>query len=164
VVSALTVLPVYPVSMVAGTPQPVINADSAETVGWPRFVREIARVYRTLPPAERSRTTLMMSNYGEAGAIDRYGPEHGLPRAYSPHNGYWHFGRPPESDGPVIVVGPEEGEGPGRLALYWQQVTMAGRIDNGVDLDNEEQGKPVWICRGQREPWSTLWPKLKTLS
>ncbi|MFC9974641.1 glycosyltransferase family 39 protein [Spirillospora sp. NPDC127200] len=163
--TALTTLPVYPVGMLADTPQPVINADAAETVGWRRFTAEVARVHRSLPERERSRATLLMGNYGEAGAIDRYGPSYGLPRPYSGHNGYWHFGRPADTGGPVIVVGPETvGGGRMYLSRYWSQVTVAGRIDNGVGLDNQEQGKPVWICRGQREPWPSLWPKLKTLS
>jgi hypothetical protein len=43
-------------------------------------------------------------------------------------------------------------------------VAIAGRIDNGVGLDNEQQGKPVWGCHGQRSPWPVLWPELKHLS
>ena len=35
---------------------------------------------------------------------------------------------------------------------------LAARIDNGVALDNEEQGGPVWLCAATVEPWSTLWP------
>jgi hypothetical protein len=58
-------------------------------------------------------------------------------------------------------VGPEGTEGAAYLRRFWTGVTAAGRIDNGVGLDNEEQGKPVWLCRGQRAPWPVLWPKLK---
>ncbi|MDL4774933.1 MULTISPECIES: glycosyltransferase family 39 protein [Thermomonosporaceae] len=156
----LVTLPVYPVRDLAGTPQPVINPDSAETVGWPRFAAEIARVHRALPTAERRKATIVTSNYGEAGALDRYGPAHGLPRAYSGHNGYWYFGRPPDTGGPTIVVGPDT---PALLRRYWSDVTVAGRIDDGVGLDNEEQGKPVFVCRGQTAPWRTLWPDFKHL-
>ncbi|WP_206664058.1 glycosyltransferase family 39 protein [Thermomonospora catenispora] len=159
VVAAALTLPVYSVSVLADTPQPAINADAAETVGWPRLVAEAARVHRSLPPAERARAVVFTVNYGQAGALDRYGPRFGLPRPYSGHNGYWHFGRPPETGGPVIVVG---GEAP-LLRRHWSEVTMAGRVDNGVGLDNDEQGTPVWICRGQREPWAVLWPRLKHL-
>jgi hypothetical protein len=50
------------------------------------------------------------------------------------------------------------------LRRFWTDVRPVGRIDNGDGLDNREQGKPVWICRGQRAPWAELWPELKTLS
>ncbi|MGP4024205.1 ArnT family glycosyltransferase [Actinomadura sp. 3N407] len=164
ITTALLTLPVYPVKWLADTPQPVINADSAETVGWPRFAARVAEVYGSLPPDERSKATIIVSNYGEAGALDKYGPEHGLPRAYSGHNGYWYFGRPPDTGGPAIVVGPETEAGAPYLRRFWTDVRAVSRIDNGVGLDNQEQGKPVWICRGQRAPWPELWPRLKTLS
>ncbi|MEV5573656.1 glycosyltransferase family 39 protein [Spirillospora sp. NPDC052269] len=154
---ALT-LPVYPVRWLHVTPQPVINVDSAEMVGWPRFAARIADVYRTLP--DRARATLLTGNYGEAGAIDRYGGKYGLPRAYSGHNGFWYFGRPPDSGGPTIVVGPKSAHD---LLTAWTSVTVAGRIDDGVHLKNQEQGNPIWVCRGQRIPWSELWPRLKHL-
>ncbi|MGK5551471.1 ArnT family glycosyltransferase [Actinomadura kijaniata] len=159
--TVLTTLPVYPVGRLKDTPQPAVNADAAETVGWPRLTAEIARVHRSLPPDERARATILTSNYGEAGAIDRYGPALGLPRPHSGHNGYWYFGRPADTGGPTIVVGPDSAA---PLTRFWTQVTVAGRVDNGVGLDNEEQGKPVFVCRGQREPWARLWPKLRRLS
>ncbi|WP_211238618.1 ArnT family glycosyltransferase [Actinomadura rifamycini] len=160
--TVLLTLPVYPVATLASTPQPAVNADGAETVGWPRFAAEVARVHRTLPPGEPA--TIIVGNYGEAGALDRYGPDLGLPRAYSGHNGYWYFGRPPDTATTAVVVGPESVAGAARLRRFWTDVRPAGRIDNGVGLDNEEQGKPVWICRGLRGTWTDLWPEFRTLS
>lgn len=164
ITTALLTLPVYPVTWLARTPQPAVNADAAETVGWPRFAEQVADAYASLPPDERATATIIVSNYGEAGAIDKYGPRLGLPRAYSGHNGYWYFGRPPQTGGPAVVVGPETTAGASYLRQFWSDVRPVGAIDNGVGLDNQEQGKPVWICRGQRAPWSELWPRLKTLS
>lgn len=160
-VTVLIALPVYPVDLLARTPQPYVNADAAETVGWPRLVAEVARVHRSLPEDERSRAVIVTANYGEAGAIDRYGPDLGLPRAHSGHNGYRDFGRPPDTGGPVIFVGAQSAAG---LSRFWTGVTAAGRIDNGVGLDNEEQDQTVWICRGPRAPWPVLWPRLAHLS
>ncbi len=48
---------------------------------------------------------ILTSNYGEAGALTRYGPERGLPRAYSGHNSFADFGVPPDTADVVIVVG-----------------------------------------------------------
>ncbi|MEU7864488.1 glycosyltransferase family 39 protein [Nonomuraea sp. NPDC049141] len=163
VVTVALTLPVYPVDWLARTPQPYINADSAETVGWREFAAEVARVYRALPAADRSLTTIVAGNYGQAGALDRYGPALGLPRAYSGHNGFWYFGRPADTDGPTIFVGPEGEDGAAYLHRFWTDVTVAGRFDNGVDLDSQEQGKPVWVCRGHRASWTVLWPQFKQL-
>jgi hypothetical protein len=99
-------------------------------------------------------------NYGEAGAISRYGPALGIARAYSGHNAYWRFGRPPDGAKPVIVVGYDD---PSSRRGIFDNCKLAARIDNGVDVDNEEQGRPVWTCATTAAPWSRLWPRLRHL-
>ena len=41
----------------------------------------VARVYNSLPPDVRARTAIFAQNYGQAGAIDLFGPKYGLPPA-----------------------------------------------------------------------------------
>ena len=86
-------------------PMVAVNHDAGETVGWPAFVRPRSRRSGTGCPAERATGVVLTRNYGEAGAVDRYGPARGLPPAYSGHNGYGDWGPPPGAAGPVIVVG-----------------------------------------------------------
>jgi hypothetical protein len=152
-------LPVIPVGSVASSPVAALNDDVLETIGWPRFTETVAGVYRSLPPGQRSRAVVFTSNYGEAGAIDRYGPDLGLPRAYSGHNGYGYWGIPPDQASPVVAVGLPEGY----LSRFFDGCRLAARIDNGVDADNEEQGAPVAVCRTVRAPWAHLWPRLSHL-
>ena len=117
-------------------------------------------MWNRLPPAERAGAVVFTGNYGEAGAIARYGPALGVPRAYSGHNAFWRFGRPPDGAGPIIVVGYDSLRA---LQGSFSGCRLAARIDNGVALDNEEQGGPVWLCAATVEPWSTLWPRLRHL-
>ena len=98
-------LPVVPVSSLHSTAIVALNYDAGETVGWPAFVSEIAAAYRTLPPGQRSSAIVLTSNYGEAGAVDHFGPADGLPAAYSGHNGFWYWGPPPATATTAIVVG-----------------------------------------------------------
>jgi hypothetical protein len=42
-------------------------------------------------------------------------------------------------------------------------VAAAATIDNGVGLDNEEQGRTVWVASGRQEPWSEIWPRVRRL-
>ena len=57
----------------ADVPLQNINYNLGEEVGWHDLVREVAAVDRSLPPAERRSAVIVTSNYGEAGAIDRFG-------------------------------------------------------------------------------------------
>jgi hypothetical protein len=160
-VSALISLPIVPARSLADTPIPDLNEDVVETVGWPQFTDDVTRVWRTLPRAERSSAVIFTINYGEAGAIERFGPERGLPRAYSGHNSFWSFGRPTGRAGPVVAVGFGE---PGYLARFFKGCRVVARADNGLGVDNEEQGAPIATCVGPRRPWAELWPRLHHLN
>ena len=159
VVSALLggaiALPILPVERVE--PVVAVNPDVGETIGWPELARTVAEVKGDLPSADPP--VILTGNYGEAGAIDRYGPELGLPPAYSGHNGYWEWGPPPDTQGPVILVGLWGTE---VLDGFWD-CQLAARIENRAGVDNEEAGVPVWACAGGPENWATLWPRLQRL-
>jgi hypothetical protein len=143
------------------TPQPAVNYDAGETVGWPEFARTVAAVYNGLPGPERRSAVILAGNYGEAGALDHYGPSLGLPPVYSGHLAYWRWGPPPADASPVLVVG--YGWDEAELREACGELTHAATIDNGVDLDNEEQGADVWICRAPHSSWPATWPDLRHL-
>jgi 4-amino-4-deoxy-L-arabinose transferase-like glycosyltransferase len=132
------------------------NKDVGETIGWPELARTVAGVYRRLPAG--ARPVILTDNYGEAGAIDRYGPGLGLPAAYSGHNAYGYWRRPPDGSAPVIAVGLDPGE-----TAQLRGCTVAARIDNRAGVENEERGAPVLVCRRPRRPWSQEWPALRHL-
>jgi len=160
-VAAVITLPLVPVEDVHATPIPDLNEDAIETIGWPTFAATVGRVWNELPQSERSTAVVYASNYGEAGAIARYGRAHGIPRAYSGHNAFWRFGRPPDGAHPIIVVGYHHREA---LRGEFRGCVLSARIDNGVAVDNEEQGARIWTCATTTEPWSRLWPRLHSLN
>jgi hypothetical protein len=153
--NSLLMLPIVPVDRLGGTPIADVNYDAGETVGWPRLAAAVEEVRADLPAGER--IAVLTANYGQAGAVDRFAPR--LAPAYSAHNSYWSWGPPPEDTDAVIVVGyPEE-----RLTPWFGRVELAARVDNGVDLDNEEQDAPIWVATDRLAPWSEIWPELRRL-
>ena len=153
-------LPVWPLSWLPNTPQAWINYDGLETVGWPQLVRAVAEVRDTLP--DGAEATILTVNYGEAGAIDRFGGAFGLPHAYSGHNAYWTWGPPPDTaTGPVIVVGYGR---PERLTPFFTEVEPVRRVYTPHGIENDENGVIIWVCRGLRRPWSAIWPELASLA
>ncbi len=154
VVSALIALPVLPASVLADTPIPGINQTSGDQVGWPAYVRQIATVYRGVPSDQRGHTVLVASNYGEAGALARYGKALHLPQVYSGQNELYFDARPPDSARTVVVIG-------GALAVARREFgtcQVKAHLDSGTGVDNEEQGEPVAVCSDPRGPWRQLWP------
>jgi 4-amino-4-deoxy-L-arabinose transferase-like glycosyltransferase len=155
-ISAPLALPLLPVRDLQGSIVMAINPDQGETVGWPRFVQTINDAWRAIPAAERRQTAIFTGNYGEAGAVDLLGPRLGLPRAYSGHNGFSEWGVPPARDGHALIVG---FDGPADARPQFQGCHTLARINDGVGLDNDEQGYPVMLCRVAGR-WPALWPKL----
>ena len=153
--SAFLMLPLVPVGDLARTPVPDVSSDAGETVGWPEFAATVAAVHERVPAGER--VAVLTGNYGEAGAVDRFLPA--LAPAHSGHNAYWAWGPPPEDATTLIVVGVDEAQ----LRRWFGRVELAARIDNGVGLDNDEQGEPVWLASERRLPWSQLWPQLREI-
>lgn len=153
--AVVLMLPVLPERWLAATPVVEVNYDAGETVGWPAFAATVAGVRATVAADER--VAVLTRNYGQAGAVDRFLPD--LAPAHSGHNAYWDWGPPPDGATTVIVVGYGEEE----LRRWFADVRPAARIDNGVGLDNDEQGTPVWLARDLRAPWAQLWPQLRRL-
>lgn len=150
-------LPVLPVSVLHSTPIVALNYDAGETIAWPTFVHQIGAVYHSLPASQRASATVLASNYGEAGAVDRFGPADGLPRAYSGHMSFWYWGPPPASATTAIVVGYARSQ-----LGFCGSVTLAARLNNHVKVSDDEQGAPVWVCRDLRVSWRAIWPSQRS--
>jgi 4-amino-4-deoxy-L-arabinose transferase-like glycosyltransferase len=137
-----------------------VNDAAAETVGWPQLARQVADTVRALPAQERSSVMILTGSYGEAGAIDRFGPALGLPPAYSPHNSYADFRQPTDNGATVVAVRFSVGY----LDRYFERCRQVATVDNGLDVDNEVQGAPILVCRGLRGDWRDVWKRMRFLS
>jgi hypothetical protein len=153
VVSATIALPVLPVERLG--PVLAVNYDAGETVGWPAFAEQVRQAVATVPAGQRADAVVLTGNYGEAGAVERFAPD--LAPAYSGHNGFAEWGPPPERARPVVVVGWQDVDG---LLAGCEPV---GAVDNGHDLDNDEQGAPIRRCTGPVGTWREVWPRLRRL-
>jgi 4-amino-4-deoxy-L-arabinose transferase-like glycosyltransferase len=154
--SVLVTLPVIPVTDLHNTS---VQYDVGETVGWPTFVAEIAAAYRRVPVPSRGTVAILGSNYGESGAVDRYGARYGLPHAYGVHMGYWYWGPPPPSATSVVAIGFDRDQ----LARFCSDPVLLARLDNHLGVPDDEQRAPVWSCTALRAPWKTLWSRLRVL-
>jgi len=159
-IGAVVALPLVPVGSLGDTPIPDVNQTARDAVGWPVYVQTVSDVYSALPAEDRARAVLLTTNYGEAGALHRYGPEHGLPDVYSGHNELWFAGPPPES-ATVVVAWTQELS---KLRTLFAECEQRAVMDNRVGVDNEEQGSVVAVCRNPVGGWSTIWPRLQHYS
>jgi hypothetical protein len=127
----------------------------ADEFGWEDMTREVARIYNSLPADERSRTAIFANDYGQAGAIDFFGPKYGLPKAVSGHQSYWLWGPRNYTGDSVIVLG-SDGQGDRE---HFKTVEVAGRAAHPYSRLDEQYD--IFLCRGLIEDLRTFWPHTK---
>ncbi len=153
-VSAFIGLPLLTVGTVGATPIPGINPIVGDSVGWPTYVRQVTKAYDALP--DPASAAVFTSNYGEAGAVHHFAPD--VP-VFSAQNALYDQARPPASVTSMVVVGGQYDE----ARRLFSTCRVVDHLDLGVDVDNEEQGQPVAVCRGPVASWDVLWPRLHHL-
>lgn len=128
----------------------------ADRLGWPELAATVAEVANRLPEEERSEICIFAQNYGQAGAIDLYGPDLGLPNAMSGHNTYWWWG-PGECSGEVVlIIGGNQEDHERTFATVEKATTYTCQ-----DCMPYENNKPIWICRNSRLTLDEIWPQVR---
>ena len=128
----------------------------ADRYGWREMVDQVKAAYDTLSPQEQAEACILTSNYGEAGAVDFYGPALGLPRAISGHNSYFIWG-PQGCTGKVIIT---VNISPADVTAAVESVVLAGHTSCTYCMPFENNA-PILIARGLKVSILDVWPQVK---
>jgi len=127
----------------------------ADQFGWEEMAVTVARVYNDLPPEVRPKTAIFGQNYGQAGAIDLFGPKYGLPPAISGHQSYFLWGPRGYTGESVIVMAGRQQD----LESRFSSVQKVARVYHPYSMPYEHFD--VFYCRGLKRPLSEIWPQVK---
>jgi hypothetical protein len=116
----------------------------------------VAEVYRHAAGQQQESILLLAENYGEAGALEFFGPRYGLPPVISPHNTYHLWSATQDAAHSYIAIGLPEGQ----LREIFEEVTEAGLHTCTYCMDYENN-LPVYVCRRARVPYGDWWPGTK---
>ena len=128
----------------------------ADMHGWKEMAQATANAFNRLTPEEKKKCAIFGQNYGQAAAIDFYGPALGLPKAISGHQNYYLWG-PRGATGEVMIVLDDDAP---RLRELFTHVEEAG-VFRAPYVMPYENDRPIHICRGLKMPMSELWPQIK---
>ena len=128
----------------------------SDELGWRALEQQVARVYHSLPPAERTRTAILATNYGEAAALDVYGAADGLPPASSGQNQYFLWGPHPSFAENVIHINGD----PQRWRRLCADVQTVGSFGTPYAMPYERD-RPIFICRGLRFDLQLAWARFQ---
>jgi hypothetical protein len=131
----------------------------ADQFGWEEFVATVATVYRKLTPEEQAECFIFVRNYGEAGAIDFFGKQYGLPNARCAHNNYWMWGPGTRTGNIAIIVGGSRTlqDNLNDLNRRYTHVELAGTTYAKYAMPFEN-GRLIFLCKGMNTTFQKLWP------
>jgi 4-amino-4-deoxy-L-arabinose transferase-like glycosyltransferase len=155
VVFAVLTLPMAPINSAWWRFAVHFQGDYREEIGWPEFVATVAQIRDSLPQADRAKLGILAANYGEAGAVDLYGPQYALPPAISGVNSYFGHAYPSPPPETLIVVGFSQRF----VDLNFSSCQVAAHSWNRYDVENEEtKDHPnMYVCRGMKQSWPEFW-------
>lgn len=158
VVGVVLLKPIAPINSPLWEITSSVNGEVVEMVGWPDLAEQVAAIYTALPETEKPRAAILAGNYGEAGALELYGPGLGLPRVISGSNSLWERGYGEPEPETVIVVGFELPH----AQHFFASCRSAGKVKNSYGVPNEEstQHTGLYVCRQPRQPWAEMWVEM----
>ncbi|MGB8262215.1 MAG: glycosyltransferase family 39 protein [Terracidiphilus sp.] len=155
VLAVAVILPISPINSSWWKAMDKWSDSFREEVGWQDLTFTVAAIRDSLPASDRQHLGILAGNYGEAGAIDLYGPAYGLPQAIGGIDSYWEhgYGNPPAET--LIVVGISREF----LERHFESVVLAAHNTNSYDVLNEEtkDHPDIFVCRRLRGSWAEFW-------
>jgi 4-amino-4-deoxy-L-arabinose transferase-like glycosyltransferase len=123
--------------------------------GWPEMVSAVAQLYEALPAEQRAKTGIMAGTYGDAGAIDFFGPKMGLPKAISAHQNYYLWG-PREYTGESLIFLHFDVED---VRSWCDSVQIGPKLDPYYGMGEEHY--TIVVCKVLKKPLAQVWPRFK---
>ncbi len=127
--------------------------DYADMLGWENQAATVAQVYHRLTPQERAHCVILASNYGQAGALQHYAKQYGLPQVISYHGSFYLWGPGNASKEILLTVGIDAED----LQPHFQSVEHAGRFTHAFAREGDV---PIFLCRKAHVALQEVWPRL----
>ncbi len=128
--------------------------DYADMLGWKERTAAVAQAYRALPALERAEAVIIANNWGEAGALEFYGPHYGLPQVVCAAGSYYFWGPGPKPGAVAVTIG----EGKEGLYRFYDSVEAGPHLVDSLTV-REERDLTVYICRKPKTTLQAIWPK-----
>lgn len=129
----------------------------ADEFGWRAMTAAVASAYRALPRQERVQTPIFADTYGDAAALEHYGPRAGLPPPIGAQNQYFLWGTHGYRLRTMLAVGASEYR---NLKVLYAHVVLVGLFTD-PRRSAEEGPTPIYFCSGPRLPDGDIWRRLR---
>jgi hypothetical protein len=131
----------------------------ADCFGWEELSENVSDVYQKLSDPDKKKVCILTGNYGEAGALQFYGPKYGLPDPVCSQN-IWYFWGPGRNTGSVMIIVGFPGDFYNTLTNNFDNVEIERKTVTKYAMPYENEN-PIFLCRGLHMPLTYYWKKIK---
>jgi hypothetical protein len=123
--------------------------DFADMLSWEEMTQKVAKAYASLDSTEKAHTLLFCDNYGQAGAVNYYGPKYHLPTAYSDNASFLYW-MPQDYDrfDVLLLVSDDPHEMEHKFIKEFKSVPLVDSITNPYA---REHGSLIILMKGPSE-------------
>ncbi|MDP8243296.1 MAG: glycosyltransferase family 39 protein [Candidatus Hinthialibacter antarcticus] len=127
----------------------------ADMIGWEDMARQLSEAVQSLPENERANCVLIVSNYGQAGAIDFFRDKYNLPPVLCPHNNYWYWADlDMDASVYITIISLEDNQ------EVFETVEPIGEIERPLSMPYENN-RAIYRCADPKTPIKDLWRDAK---
>jgi hypothetical protein len=120
---------------------------------WENTMQKLKSVYDSLPINEKQNCIIWGKHYAQAGAINLFGANYNLPKAFSYHGSFYSWtpkGKMPET---IIALSYQVGD---FFNPYFEQVIQVRTIYNPYANTEEELYQKIYICKKPRQDFDKM--------
>lgn len=120
---------------------------------WKTTMQELKSVYDSLPPNEKQNCKIWGKHYGQAGAVNLFGIDYNLPKAFSYHGSFYSW--TPKGPMPNVIIALSYRVGD-FFSPYFEEVRLVKTIYNPYSENEEELYQRIYICKKPKQDFDEM--------
>ncbi|MFH4966201.1 glycosyltransferase family 39 protein [Gaetbulibacter sp. M235] len=120
---------------------------------WKITMQNLKSVFDSLPENEKQTCIIWGKHYGQAGAVNLFGNEYNLPKAFSFHGSFYSWTPKNKIPNTVIALSYRVGD---FFKSYFDEVTLVKTIYNPYADNEEELYQKIYICRRPKQDFGKM--------
>ncbi len=126
---------------------------------WQETMQELKSVYDSLPADQRKNCLIWGKHYGQAGAINLFRNQYGLPSAFSYHGSFYSWAPDGQMPGTIIVLSYRVGN---FFQSFFEEVNIVRTIYNPYSANDEELYQYIYVCKKPKQNFDQMKSLFKT--
>ena len=126
---------------------------------WKETMQELKSVYDSLPTKEQQGCMIWGKHYGQAGAVNLFGPDYNLPKAFSYHGSFFSWAPKGQMPNVIIALSYRVGD---FFNPYFEEVKLVRTIYNPYADNEEELYQRIYVCKKPKQDFNKMKEYFKT--